>query len=100
MRERHRLFAEHVGARAQARNRLRGMQRHRRRDVHGIRPKCSQRGVERVPRRQPVGRGLGGVARHQALQPAARLRQNGGKHALGRDVADSDYEPSNHRYLW
>jgi len=45
-----------------------------------------------------IGRSFGGIARDHAPKAAPRLGQDGRDDAFGGDVADSNYDPVEHRF--
>ena len=75
------------------------MQENGRRDINKVGRELGQGGAEIRPRRNTIRFSFGRRASHDARQPAARLRENGGKNAFGGDIADAGQEPSEHRLM-
>ena len=95
--ESHRLFAQHLLARAQGGDRLLGVQRHRRRYIDRVDGGIAERLVQPSERLHAgICLGLARIAGKHRVQTAARLRQDRREHAFAGDVANPDDQPDDH----
>src|SRR5271169_4365908 len=84
-------------ARAKRLNGLRRMQKNGSRDVNRVHRGIGEGCVECGPDASIVRRGLCRITRDQAIQAASRLGLNRGNDATDGNIADSNYDPVQHR---